>query len=240
MKHDELTPLAGSTRPLGAGSSRPGAGLVLAERQDARRHGEGVEHDRHVRRRRARHRRAADRERGGRATRRSASTSTSAATCSTSERRRLRVVVRRREGRLALRRSAAPSPTHQGAPCWLVTSKDGRYAYTANAGGGTISGFSVGHDGSLTLLDAERDRRGNLGAGSHPLDEAVSRERPLPARARRRDAHGRHVPHRRTTAASPRRRRRRTLPAGDGRARGRLSELFGWREAARARPPAYR
>ncbi len=34
--------------------------------------------------------------------------------------------------------------THQGAPCWLVATKNGRYAYTANAGGGSISGFAVG------------------------------------------------------------------------------------------------
>jgi 6-phosphogluconolactonase len=63
--------------------------------------------------------------------------------------------------------------THRAAPCWLVTSKNGRYAYTANAGGGTISGFVVGHDGSLTLLDAS-GATADLGAGSHPLDEAVS------------------------------------------------------------------
>jgi 6-phosphogluconolactonase (cycloisomerase 2 family) len=63
--------------------------------------------------------------------------------------------------------------THQAAPCWLVTSKDGRYAYTANAGGGTISGFAVGRDGSLTLLDAN-GATATIGAGSHPLDEAVS------------------------------------------------------------------
>jgi 6-phosphogluconolactonase (cycloisomerase 2 family) len=65
--------------------------------------------------------------------------------------------------------------THQGAPCWLVTSNDGRYAYTANAAGGTISGFAVGHDGSLSLLDSS-GATGNLGAGSHPLDEIVSRD----------------------------------------------------------------
>ena len=63
--------------------------------------------------------------------------------------------------------------THQGAPCWLIASKNGRYAYTANAGAGSISGFSVGHDGSLSLLDAS-GVSANLGAGSHPLDEAVS------------------------------------------------------------------
>src|ERR1051325_11578234 len=66
-------------------------------------------------------------------------------------------------------------PTFQGAPCWLVTSTNGRYAYTANAGSGTISGFSVGHDGTLALLNPS-GVTGSFGAGSHPLDEAVSRD----------------------------------------------------------------
>jgi hypothetical protein len=47
-----------------------------------------------------------------------------------------------------------------------VTSKDGRHAYTANAGSGTISGFIVGHDGSLSL--AGRD-----GTFLHVLRENV-------------------------------------------------------------------
>jgi 6-phosphogluconolactonase len=63
--------------------------------------------------------------------------------------------------------------THQGAPCWLVASKNGRYAYTANAAAGTISGFSIAQDGSLTLLDPT-GASGILGPTSHPLDEAVS------------------------------------------------------------------
>jgi len=65
--------------------------------------------------------------------------------------------------------------THQGAPCWLVATKNGRYAYTANAGAGTISGFSVGHDGSLALLDPT-GATGILGPTSHPLDEAVTED----------------------------------------------------------------
>jgi 6-phosphogluconolactonase len=63
--------------------------------------------------------------------------------------------------------------TGQAAPCWLVTSTDGRFAYTANAGAGTISGFKVGRNGSLVLL-TPGGATANLGTGSHPLDEAVT------------------------------------------------------------------
>ena len=63
--------------------------------------------------------------------------------------------------------------THNAAPCWLVTTPNGRFAYTANAGAGTLSGFSVGHDGSLTLLAAD-GVSASFGAGSHPLDEIVT------------------------------------------------------------------
>jgi 6-phosphogluconolactonase (cycloisomerase 2 family) len=62
-----------------------------------------------------------------------------------------------------------PVSTFQGAACWLVTSNDGRYAFTANAGAGSISTFSVAPDGSLSLAGTTA-----IGAGSHPLDEAVS------------------------------------------------------------------
>jgi len=62
--------------------------------------------------------------------------------------------------------------TGQAAPCWLVHT--GRFAYTANGGSGTISGFRIGRNGSLTLLDAS-GVTADLGAGSHPLDETVTR-----------------------------------------------------------------
>jgi 6-phosphogluconolactonase len=39
------------------------------------------------------------------------------------------------------------------APCWLVTTQDGRYAYTANAGSGTISSLAVAPNGVLSLID---------------------------------------------------------------------------------------
>jgi 6-phosphogluconolactonase len=41
----------------------------------------------------------------------------------------------------------------QNAPCWLVTTRDGRYAYTANAGSGTISSLGIAPDGVLSLLN---------------------------------------------------------------------------------------
>jgi 6-phosphogluconolactonase (cycloisomerase 2 family) len=63
--------------------------------------------------------------------------------------------------------------THQAAPCWLIATVDGKYAYTANAGSGTLSGFSVPPSGALTLLDAS-GATASLGAGSHPLDETAS------------------------------------------------------------------
>ncbi|WP_233809670.1 lactonase family protein [Paraburkholderia sp. HP33-1] len=56
----------------------------------------------------------------------------------------------------------------QTAPCWLVTTGDGRYAYTANAGSGTISSLQIGADGTLSLLNPAA---GTLDA---PLDMALS------------------------------------------------------------------
>jgi 6-phosphogluconolactonase (cycloisomerase 2 family) len=62
-----------------------------------------------------------------------------------------------------------PVPTGQGAACWLVTSIDGRYAFTANAGSGTISTFAVGENGALALAQTT-----TVSAGAHIIDEAVS------------------------------------------------------------------
>jgi len=60
-------------------------------------------------------------------------------------------------------------PTDQAAACWLAAA--GGFAYTDNAGSGSIGEFAVARDGALTLL-------GNVlvenNAASHPLDEAVS------------------------------------------------------------------
>lgn len=65
------------------------------------------------------------------------------------------------------------APTHQTAACWVVTARNGKFAYATNAGSGSISGYRVNRDGSLTLLD-EDGRTGDTGAGSSPIDAAVS------------------------------------------------------------------
>ncbi len=65
--------------------------------------------------------------------------------------------------------------TKQKAPCWLITSHDGRFVYTANAESGSISGFSVGHNGNLELLNAD-GRTAVTGDGSHPVDMGQSHD----------------------------------------------------------------
>jgi 6-phosphogluconolactonase len=77
------------------------------------------------------------------------------------------------DGELAV--ISAAVPTEQKAPCWLIVSRDGRFAYTANAGSGSLSGFRVGYDGSLEALNAD-GRTAVIGDGSHPVDMTQSRD----------------------------------------------------------------
>jgi 6-phosphogluconolactonase len=48
----------------------------------------------------------------------------------------------------------ASLPVNQGAACWVAVSPNGKFAYTGNAAG-SISGFAIARDGSLTALDAD-------------------------------------------------------------------------------------
>jgi len=65
--------------------------------------------------------------------------------------------------------SSVVSNGGQAAPCWLIVDPRGRFAYTANAGGSSISGFAIGDDGKLALL-TPGGRTGDLGVGANPLD----------------------------------------------------------------------
>ena len=46
----------------------------------------------------------------------------------------------------------SPFADFQTAPCWLVVSPDGRYAYALDTGSGDISSYAIARNGSLTLL----------------------------------------------------------------------------------------
>jgi 6-phosphogluconolactonase len=63
--------------------------------------------------------------------------------------------------------------TTETAACWVVINDNQRYAYTTNTGSGTISGFHIGNDGSLTLLDKD-GVTGETGPTSMPIDAGFS------------------------------------------------------------------
>lgn len=71
------------------------------------------------------------------------------------------------DGTLDLITSAVPDGGK--ANCWVVVTKNGRYAYVSNTGSGNISSYTVARDGSVALL--------NTAAASSlvaPIDAALS------------------------------------------------------------------
>lgn len=71
---------------------------------------------------------------------------------------------------------SASEPTHQTAACWAVTTPNGKYAYTANAGSSSVTGYRVTHDGKLVQLNLQTGVTGSMPAGSGPQDMAVSKD----------------------------------------------------------------
>jgi 6-phosphogluconolactonase (cycloisomerase 2 family) len=65
--------------------------------------------------------------------------------------------------------NGSPVSSGQAAACWLAVA--GRFAYTTNAGSGSIGHFAIARDGSLSLVDTTV-----VGTGSTPLDNAVSHD----------------------------------------------------------------
>lgn len=73
----------------------------------------------------------------------------------------------------ALHPISSAVPTTETAACWVVITGNGRYAYTTNAGSGSLAGYAIGRDGRLSLLDAD-GRSGVTGVDSSPIDMALS------------------------------------------------------------------
>ncbi|HEX2911911.1 MAG TPA: beta-propeller fold lactonase family protein [Chloroflexia bacterium] len=70
---------------------------------------------------------------------------------------------------------SASAPTYQTAACWIVVSKDGKYAYAANAGSSSVTGYKVAASSELTLVNAD-GLTGYTGPSTNPTDEAISKD----------------------------------------------------------------
>ena len=64
--------------------------------------------------------------------------------------------------------------THQSSACWVAVTGSGNYVYTSNPASNSITGFSVGPGGSLTLL-SPNGLSAATGDGSAPLDMGMDR-----------------------------------------------------------------
>lgn len=65
------------------------------------------------------------------------------------------------------------TPTLNTAACWVAVSIDNRFAYTTNTGSSTVTGFRIGVDGSLGLLESD-GVTAQLPAASAPIDMAFT------------------------------------------------------------------
>ena len=66
---------------------------------------------------------------------------------------------------------SASVPTTETAACWVAVTNNGKFAYAANTGSASVTGFEV-RSANLSILDAD----GKTGTtGTTPIDAAVSR-----------------------------------------------------------------
>jgi 6-phosphogluconolactonase (cycloisomerase 2 family) len=68
-----------------------------------------------------------------------------------------------------------PVLNHQIAPCWMVITHDGRFAYTSDADSHTISGYRIHTNGTISLLNAN-GVTASTPSDTFPLEEALSRD----------------------------------------------------------------
>jgi 6-phosphogluconolactonase (cycloisomerase 2 family) len=62
--------------------------------------------------------------------------------------------------------------TGQTAACWVVVTKDGRFAYTTNTGSDSITGYRIAKDGAIARLDKDGV---TAATGDGPTDMALDR-----------------------------------------------------------------
>ena len=67
-------------------------------------------------------------------------------------------------------------PTKQTAACWLVITRNGKFAYTSDTGNGVITGYRIARDGTLSLLDPTGVSAPTGGPASDPVDLALTRD----------------------------------------------------------------
>ena len=70
---------------------------------------------------------------------------------------------------------SASVPTTETAACWIVVTNGGKFTYTTNTGSGSITGYKIHRpSGSLSILDGD-GVTAMTGAGSAPTDMALSK-----------------------------------------------------------------
>jgi 6-phosphogluconolactonase len=63
-------------------------------------------------------------------------------------------------------------PNGEAAVCWIVTTRDGAFAFASNTGSNTVNAYAVRRNGSLSVVAGSLV---STGAGSGPVDMALSR-----------------------------------------------------------------
>ena len=86
----------------------------------------------------------------------------------------------------ALTTITASAPDTQTAACWVVVSKNGRFAYTTNTGSADLSSYTIAPDGGLSLLKSVAGTTGaspNRSPGSPGTANSSTRSTPDPTRS---------------------------------------------------------
>jgi hypothetical protein len=77
----------------------------------------------------------------------------------------------------ALQVISASVANRQAASCWIAVTPNGRYTYATNTAAATMTGYRVGQDGSLTLLNPDgvtASTPSGIGDGFGPIDMALA------------------------------------------------------------------